>query len=171
MACEVQKDCKQPNDIKRRGFDLSFFCAAKWEPGTVVALGSFRRPVLLNLGGEQGVTGYEYEAIQGGQTGEDEPAWPTSIGETVTDGSVIWECAPLSINSLAKNIASAGDVTWLAESPMTTNTPVLINTGGVVAVSANHVGGAAGTKRTVIARVTFNDGTREDFEILWTISR
>lgn len=36
--------------------------------------------------------GYCYEATTGGDTSGTEPTWPTTIGDTVTDGTVVWTC-------------------------------------------------------------------------------
>lgn len=33
-----------------------------------------------------------YKVVQPGKSGATEPAWPSAIGEQVTDGDVIWEC-------------------------------------------------------------------------------
>jgi len=37
-------------------------------------------------------TGYLYECTTAGTSGGTEPAWPTTVGNTVTDGTVIWTC-------------------------------------------------------------------------------
>lgn len=36
--------------------------------------------------------GYRYKATVSGTTGSSEPAWPTTIGNTVADGTVTWTC-------------------------------------------------------------------------------
>ena len=37
-------------------------------------------------------TGYRYECTTAGTTGETEPAWPTEVDATVSDGTVTWTC-------------------------------------------------------------------------------
>ncbi len=39
-----------------------------------------------------------YTCMQGGVVGELEPVWPTTIGETVKDGNVIWQCTDVRTN-------------------------------------------------------------------------
>jgi hypothetical protein len=39
-----------------------------------------------------GPAGYAYECTQAGTTGVLEPTWPTTVGNTVTDGGVVWTC-------------------------------------------------------------------------------
>lgn len=55
-----------------------------WAPHTLVVLNAQRVPTSPN--------GYWYKATTGGTTGYSQPTWPTTVGNTVTDGTVIWTC-------------------------------------------------------------------------------
>ena len=44
-------------------------------------------------------TGFEYECTAAGQTGQSQPAWPDTIGETVEDGSVVWTARAFGENA------------------------------------------------------------------------
>jgi hypothetical protein len=57
-----------------------------------------------------GITGLEYVS-SGGQAGEEEPTWPTTVGGTVEDGSITWTAQELSNSSLREQISTA---TWPA---------------------------------------------------------
>jgi hypothetical protein len=69
--------------------------------------------------------GYVYQAIVGGTTGAAEPTWPTTIGGTVVDGSVTWECmSPFktdvtiignTISDLANQVGTAAHGVYIYE--------------------------------------------------------
>ena len=53
-----------------------------WAATIVKSVGNYVNPTTSN--------GYHYKCIQAGTTGGSQPAWPTTVGATVNDGSVIW---------------------------------------------------------------------------------
>ena len=55
---------------------------AAWSANQAVALNEYRRPTTPN--------GRRYFASTAGNTGGSEPVWPTGVGATVADGSVVW---------------------------------------------------------------------------------
>lgn len=55
-----------------------------WAATTALSLGAVRRPTTSN--------GYRYVVTTAGSTGGSEPAWPTTPGATVTNGSVTFTC-------------------------------------------------------------------------------
>jgi len=57
---------------------------AAWTASTAVTLNEYRRPVTNN--------GYRYQCTTAGTTHSAEPTWPTTIGNTVSDGTAVWTC-------------------------------------------------------------------------------
>ncbi len=60
-----------------------------WVTLTAYALGAYRRPTVAN--------GFIYEVTANGTTAAGEPAWPTTPGLTVVDGTVTWTCRSYAI--------------------------------------------------------------------------
>lgn len=58
--------------------------ATAWAATTALSLGAIRRPTVANT--------YLYEVTTAGTTAAAQPAWPTTVGATVADGSVTWTC-------------------------------------------------------------------------------
>jgi hypothetical protein len=58
--------------------------ATAWAATTALSLGAIRRPTVANT--------YLYEVTTAGTTAGAQPTWPTTVGATVTDGSVTWTC-------------------------------------------------------------------------------
>ena len=56
----------------------------EWAASTTYNVGDAVRPVTRN--------GYVYVCKTAGTSGTEEPAWPTTPGQTVTDNTVEWEC-------------------------------------------------------------------------------
>lgn len=65
--------------------------AAAWAAATPYGAGAEVRPVAGN-------NGFCYYTIAGGTSGGAEPAWPTTIGNTVVDGTVTWICMGVLMN-------------------------------------------------------------------------
>lgn len=55
-----------------------------WAASTAYALGNYRRPTTVN--------NLYYEVTTAGTSNSVQPTWPTTIGTTVTDGTVVWTC-------------------------------------------------------------------------------
>jgi len=63
-----------------------------WVGSTAYSLGNFVRPTSEN--------GYHYECTTAGTSGTSQPTWPTTPGQTVNDGTVVWTCRKYAGNSL-----------------------------------------------------------------------
>lgn len=81
-----------------------------WAPSEAQAVGDLVVPSTLN--------GYLYRCTTAGTTGTTEPSWPTTVGNTVSDGTAVWTCGSAT--------AAAGTVTMetvlqqmLNDSPVT----------------------------------------------------
>ena len=55
-----------------------------WATSTAYSLGNRRIPTVAN--------GYYYEVTVAGTSSGTQPTWPTTLGDTVTDGGVTWVC-------------------------------------------------------------------------------
>lgn len=70
------------------GYDPTYvrdiMTSAVWKAVTPYAAYQYVRPTTPN--------GYQYACITGGRTGGIEPAWPTDVGDTVSDAGVTWQC-------------------------------------------------------------------------------
>lgn len=91
--------------------------ANRWTANSAFAAASCVRPSSVAL-----QTGLEYIS-SGGQSGPTEPQWPTSLGETVTDGSITWTAQALSNSSLRERIAT-DDWPDVANFTITPATPI-----------------------------------------------
>ena len=62
-----------------------------WAASHAYSLGEYCRPTTIN--------GYNYEVIIAGTSGSSQPTWPTTLGATVVDGGVTWECVSMRGNN------------------------------------------------------------------------
>ena len=73
--------------------------ATYWVALTALSLTNYRAPTTPN--------GFAYEVTTAGTTGATEPTWPTTIGATVTDGTVVFTCRRAAITvSVAGNFST-----------------------------------------------------------------
>ena len=66
------------------GYVLDLLVDAKWKATTARALNFMGYPSRPN--------GYAYKATVAGTSGATEPTWPTTLTQTVTDGTITWRC-------------------------------------------------------------------------------
>lgn len=69
--------------------------APTWAATTAYSLAAIVSPVTGN--------GYFYECTTAGTTAGTEPTWPTVVGNTVTDGTVVWTCRASTVTIAAGN--------------------------------------------------------------------
>ena len=159
MSCRIiQKVCKTETEVKRYGFDYAGydpesgswgFLVRVWAPGAVYVSEVVVRPSFP--------TGFQYSS-GGGQSGQVEPRWPTTVGGTVTDGSIVWTCEATGNDSLRATISTSG---WSSETGITADSDSLTNTGGAQIVAVDVSSGTAGQTYDITNTVTLSDGAVE----------
>ena len=82
---------KRADEVLELEFDFTRDLEVVWRSGEVYQSDAYIRPTVPN--------GFEYQATDGGQSSAREPKWPTSIGGTVIDGSVVWTCVDFGSNA------------------------------------------------------------------------
>lgn len=97
-------------------FDFSQFLSIQWIDGYEYALADFVRPTAPN--------GFVYECTNAGQSNSDEPEWPTTIAQTIDDGSVEWTCRDFS----ASGSDSISSQTTTAETGVTVDSSAIDGT-------------------------------------------
>lgn len=85
------------------------YAIANWAVATAYGLGDSARPTTP--------TGFRYEVTTAGTShATTQPTWPTTIGSTVVDGTIIWEC-------VAEERAVTEITLALTQGALDTNTP------------------------------------------------
>lgn len=83
---------------------------------TAYAAGAVVRPATGN--------GFLYQASTGGTSGGSIPTYPTTIGSTVTDGSVVWTCVGRHIIQF-----DAADLSWTSSTITARGIVIYVDTG------------------------------------------
>jgi len=114
----------RPGDKLDYAFEWANWLASRWLPSYGFAINATIRP--------RKSTGYQYTVTTPGLSGNVEPTWPTTLGATVTDGSVVWTCEAVDTQSLATTISTA---LWSADSPLTIASSILTGTNSTAYVN------------------------------------
>lgn len=160
MAGEIPATGRQrPGDALSWFFDFSNECFRFREPGRNYTADAVVRPPVA--------TGYEYRATTGGQTAGSldrptVPRWPTTIGGTVTDGSVVWTAQALTSGGLArtvvaKSVESDGDLTVVSST--------LVNQNDRQGISVLLTSAADGATLDCLVAATFSDGEKAELAL------
>lgn len=124
------------------------FDTNQWVASTAYSLGDTTKPTTEN--------GYIYKATAAGTSDSSEPIWPTTIGGTVTDGGVTWEC--WSVNASESEIAAGNGYTAGGQT-LTTVAASMNTTDGRVEVDADNPSwtAASGAIATTGSAIVYND--------------
>lgn len=172
MPCTVVATlCKSAAERQSKNLDLTYsVCARTWLKGMIVSIGTTIRPQLKELGGKRGACGFEFVALNDGQTGEEEPRWAGPAGTAFVDGSVTWHAQALSNDSLERTIVDPGDVTWSAPDGLIADGASIRNTNGQQQIGIFISGEPTDeTENIVKALVEFSDGEELEFGIEVTV--
>jgi hypothetical protein len=135
---------KDPGETLDYAADFAGHCARIREPNTDYSTNTIVLPVRA--------TGLQYKCTTAGRTGTNEPRWPMTAAQTVTDGSVVWTAEAITTGSLLRTLSSAA---WSADTGVTVGSPSTAGTKSTVLIS----GGTEGQDYDVICTGTCSDGT------------
>jgi hypothetical protein len=62
-----------------------------WAANTVFSTGAYNAKI--DITHPTVSNGFVYKPLNTGTSGASQPAWPTTLYQTVTDGSIVWECS------------------------------------------------------------------------------
>jgi hypothetical protein len=105
--------------------------AVVWAATTTIAVGDLKLPTVGN--------DHYYRCTTAGDTDAAEPTWPTTVGGTVPDGTVVWEEAGIIG---VDDLAGGGVLTEVIDTSGEEVGAVLVH-GGVVAENLDVAGAAA----------------------------
>lgn len=149
MSCETEaakvwERPKDPDEAVQYSVDFGPDVARRWKPDHSYASGVHLQPRRAN--------GYDYECTTPGRTGFREPVWPTTVGSTVNDGSVVWTCRAPSTAS--NRVTITGTPTWAPDSGLTV-AGVTVDGSETFALLS---GGTDGENYTVVVTALTTDG-------------
>lgn len=132
-------------DVEIYAIDWDGWLSNFWERGGIVPPGFVIRPTTPN--------GFSFVTVLGGQSGNAEPQWPSLLGQTVNDGSVIWASQAVDTTSLFATVQSA---TWLPPSGIIVSGAEV--SGQVVIAEIDATAAVAGTNYAINVATKMSDG-------------
>jgi hypothetical protein len=124
MTCKPVKASvwppKHPDAELDYAVDFEEACARLWS--RLTDFGSSER-IRIFSGGK--AVGFEFEPTTPGRSGVRAPVFPSTVGDTVPDGSITWTCRALSGASLLRTIS--GIPTWAVDDDAVTISDELVS--------------------------------------------
>jgi hypothetical protein len=127
------------------GIDWNGALANYWQRGGTVPANTTVRPHAPN--------GFQFNTVLGGQSGSAEPTWPAIIGQTVTDGSVVWVCEAIDTTSLS---ATAQSAQWRVPTGITVDGQEIAGQLTIALLDASQA--VVGQNYTINVQTTMSDG-------------
>ena len=135
----------------------------QWQASTVFPAQYTVVPNANNTNGN----GLIYRTIAGGTSSATQPTWPTTVGSTVTDGTVTWICTPgpWFINDFGNLSFRSLDfpAVWTASTAYASSTLVNASNGILYAATTGGTSGSTAPTWPTTLGATVTDGT-----VVWT---
>ncbi len=143
--------------VRPYDFDVGLASVTAWDEDMSIAASGIIRPSVGN--------GFVYTATAAGQTGALEPAWPITVGGTVTDGSLTWTAGAPPVTGQD----TISTVTWTQVSPPDATLTITSETNTNLVASALIGAGTSGNAYTIEVKATMASGAIYIAVIVMTI--
>jgi hypothetical protein len=160
MPCQTVSTCQFAGANIPYEFDVSLISVIAWAPSVSIVANQLVRP---SNGNETGLL-YQNGATPG-QTGPDEPTWPTPAGAFVPDAALNW--TGVVPPAVGQDVIQS--VTWTQVSPPDGTLTISGQTHTSLTVSAFVGGGTTGKKYTILVLITMASGATYPIELVVTI--
>jgi len=142
--------CQRTGEKRTLGFNWTLRLSRRWTGNTPYAAGTRIRP-----SEESRHTGFEYQSSGGQTNGQAEPRWPTRLGGTVRDGSIVWTAVALSVDSLLETISTSD---WDVPTGLTGSSEDTVDSAGLQSTEIMLTGGADGETYEVVNEIRTSAG-------------